>query len=75
MRLLGIWQRWLRLKERDSCRFATPAGTAASGEEFKRNVIAMRQPGLNGYDDAILLPVISSVRYHYSSAGLDISRH
>jgi hypothetical protein len=44
------------------------------GGEFKRNIIA-RRLGHNGYDDALLRLIVCLVRYHYSLAGLDPTRH
>ena len=42
--------------------------------EFKRNIIA-RRLRRNGCDDALLRPIVSLVRYHYSLAGLHATRH
>jgi hypothetical protein len=44
------------------------------GGEFKRNITA-RRLRRNGYDDALLRLIVSLVRYHYSLAGLDTTRH
>jgi hypothetical protein len=44
------------------------------GGEFKRNMTA-RRLRRNGYDDALLRLIVSLVRYHYSLAGLDTTRH
>src|SRR5215471_12282327 len=44
------------------------------GEKFKRNITA-RRLRRNGYDDALLRLIVSLVRYHYSLAGLDTTRH
>src|SRR3974377_1557719 len=42
--------------------------------EFKGNNTA-RRLRRNGYDDAFLRLIVSLVRYHYSLAGLDTTRH
>src|SRR5215467_4218301 len=42
--------------------------------EFKRN-ITTRGLRRNEYDDALLRLIVSLVRYHYSLAGLDTTRH
>jgi hypothetical protein len=44
------------------------------GEEFKRNITA-RRLRRNGHDDALLRLIVCLVRYHYSLAGLDTTRH
>src|ERR1700757_230552 len=44
------------------------------GGELKRNITA-RRLRRNGYDDALLRLIVSLVRYHYSLAGLDTTRH
>ena len=44
------------------------------GGEFKRNITA-RRLRRNRYDDALLRLIVSLVRYHYSLAGLDTTRH
>src|SRR5262247_195386 len=44
------------------------------GGEFKRNITARRLLR-NGYDNALLRLIVCLVRYHYSLAGLDTTRH
>ena len=44
------------------------------GGEFERNITA-RRLRRNGNDDALLRLIVSLVRYHYSLAGLDTTRH
>src|SRR6266403_1531852 len=44
------------------------------GGKFKRNITA-RRLRRNGYNDALLRLIVSLVRYHYSLAGLDTTRH
>jgi hypothetical protein len=50
--------------------FHTPPELRHRGAEFERNLTAGRLRH-NGYDDALLHPAVSLVRYQYSLAGPD----